>query len=162
MGPKGAKMLAFDEFRESLVQNAEPIQALSSLKIQQLAESTIDGITGDLWQLIKGDTGIKVSATKSPLVAGSKVLHHLIPDLMPPIDRTYTAKFFMWKNRMQKEPERMFRDTFPRLVRLARKIDIPAEKHLGAGFNTSLTKILDNAIVGFIRLNDLSPDEPLD
>ena len=68
----------------------------------------------------------------------------------------------MWKNRMQKEPEEMFRDTFPRLVRLAGHIEIPAKKHLGAGFNTSLTNILDNAIVGFIRLNGLSPAEPLD
>ena len=162
MGPRGAKMREFNEFKESLVQNAETIQGLSSLRIQQLPEGKIDSIRADLWELIKGDTGIKVSASTSPLVAGSKALHHLIPNLMPPIDRTYTANVFVWKNRMQNAPEEMFRDTFPRLVQLARKIEIPALKHIGSGFNTSLTKILDNAIVGYIRLNGLSPEELLD
>jgi len=159
MGPKGAKMLEFGVFQKSLVRNAETIQALSTLSIQQLSEREIDGIVDDLWKLLKGDTGINVSATNFPLVAGSKVLHHLIPNLMPPIDRTYTASFFVWKNRMQNEPKEMFRDTFPRLVHLAQKIELPAKKHLGSGFNTSLTKALDNAIVGFIRLNDQSPNE---
>ena len=63
---------------------------------------------------------------------------------------------------MQKCPEEMFRDTYPRLVALAKQIEVPSKKHLGTGFNTSLTKVLDNAIVGFIRLRGLSPDELLD
>lgn len=162
MGPSGAKMLPFEVFKESLARNADAIQALSGLSIQQLPARQIDGIVSDLWELISGKTGIKISATNSPLVAGTKVLHHLIPHLLPPIDRTYTAQFFVWKNRMQHDPEEMFRDTFPRLAQLARKIEAPSQKHLGSGFHTSLTKILDNAIVGFIRINNLSPDEPLD
>ena len=152
MGPTGAKMVSFEIFQESLIRNGEAIQNLGSLNIQQLHESKVDDIVGDLWQLIKGDAGIRVSTTNSPLVAASKVLHHLIPSLMPPIDRTYTAEFFVWKNRMQDCPEEMFRDVFPRLVSLAKTIEVPAQRHLGAGFNTSLTKIMDNAIVGFIRL----------
>ena len=104
----------------------------------------------ELWNLIKGKPGLEVSATNFPLVAGSKALHHLIPHLMPPIDRRYTADFFGWKNRIQNHPEAMFRDTFPRLVSLAKRIDTPANKHLGSSFNTSLTKILDNAIVGYM------------
>ena len=61
MWPRGAKMRAFNDFKESLLQNAQTIQGLSGFRIQQLPESKVEGIRADLWKLIKGDTGIKVS-----------------------------------------------------------------------------------------------------
>ena len=33
---------------------------------------------------------------KSLLVAGTKTLHHLLPDLVPPMDRRWTGAFFGW------------------------------------------------------------------
>lgn len=162
MGPKGAKMVPFEVFRESLLRNADKIQGLSSLLIQSIPEDRISTVVDELWKVIRGDDGIKVSASNSPLVAATKVLHHLIPGLVPPIDRTYTGEFFVWKNRMQGSPEEMFRDTFSRLIALAKQLESPARSYAGIGFNTALTKILDNAIVGFVRINRLSPDESSD
>jgi hypothetical protein len=37
---------------------------------------------------------IKVSTSRTQIVAGSKFLHHVLPDLVPPIDRRYTFRFF--------------------------------------------------------------------
>jgi hypothetical protein len=37
---------------------------------------------------------VKVSMFRTQIVAGSKFLHHLLPDLIPPIDRQYTFTFF--------------------------------------------------------------------
>jgi hypothetical protein len=36
---------------------------------------------------------VKVSASQTQIVAGSKFLHHLLPDLVPPMDRQYTFTF---------------------------------------------------------------------
>ena len=38
------------------------------------------------WQII---AAIKVSTSRTQIVAGSKMLHHFLPDLIPPIDRPY-------------------------------------------------------------------------
>jgi hypothetical protein len=43
------------------------------------------------WQVI---AAIKVSTSRTQIVAGSKRLHHLLPDLILPIDRQYTFSFF--------------------------------------------------------------------
>ncbi len=38
--------------------------------------------------------------SRSKIVGGSKTLHHVLPELMPPIDRTYTG-FFLSRDQSQ-------------------------------------------------------------
>ena len=42
-----------------------------------------------IWQII---AAIKVSTSRTQIVAGSKMLHHLLPDLIPPIGRQCTLQ----------------------------------------------------------------------
>jgi len=49
------------------------------------------GGSATAWEVI---AHIKVSTSRTQIVAGSKMLHHLLPDLIPPIDRRYTFRFF--------------------------------------------------------------------
>lgn len=37
---------------------------------------------------------LKVMESNARLVGNSKALHHLLPELVPPVDRQYTVKFF--------------------------------------------------------------------
>jgi len=83
----------------------------------------------------------------SRIVLGSKALRHLLPELVVPIDREYTQRFFGWANpTLQNFPERCFREAFAGFAAIAREAN-PAQ-YVGRGWHTSKTKVIDNAIVG--------------
>ena len=147
MGPKGSKLVSFETFATSLRTYASRLDPFCGLRIESLATHDVSSLSESLWGIMEA---IEVSATESKIVAGSKTLHHLLPNLVPPIDRVHTAEFFLWRNRMQYKQREMFSDIFPRLVQLAKSIAGRVNTYLGRGFNTSLPKIVDNAIVGFI------------
>lgn len=149
MGPKGAKLVSFETFASSLRNHGSRLDAFCALRIESLATHNVSSLSGSLWRIIED---IEVSATGSKIVAGSKTLHHLLPNLVPPIDREHTAEFFLWRNRMQYRQREMFVDVFPHLVQLARNIRGRVDTYLGRGFNTSLPKIVDNAIMGFVAV----------
>jgi hypothetical protein len=147
MGPGGAKLVSFEEFSSSLEKQSERFDHLSTLRIESLDDADSKRIIESLWDITEN---IEVSATESKLVAGSKVLHHVLPTLVPPIDREYTANFFLWRNQMQYRQQEMFFDVFPRLVDLAKAVEAQCGVYLGRGFNTSLPKLVDNLIMGFL------------
>ena len=105
-----------------------------------------------------------LSETNSQVVTASKVMHHLLPNLVPPIDRAYTTRFFMPPHlrtlRDPNIPER-FTEIAQGLGWIAKSIE---EQH-GKGYLTSLvdrteyatseSKIIDNAIVGYVKRHDL-------
>jgi hypothetical protein len=147
MGPKGAKLVSFDKFASSLKTHGSRLDKFCQSRIGSLTAVNVSVLTDSLWGVIND---LSVSATESKIVAGSKTLHHLLPDLVPPIDREYTAEFFLWRNQMQYKQREMFLDVFPRLVALAKNIEGQIHSYIGRGFNTSLPKIVDNAIMGFM------------
>jgi hypothetical protein len=64
------------------------------------------------WQVI---AAIKVSTSRTQIVAGSKMLHHLLPELIPPIDRQYTSSFFTGQ-KVVPDDRAAFLDWFPQLA----------------------------------------------
>jgi hypothetical protein len=68
------------------------------------------------WQVI---AAIKVSTSRTQIVAGSKMLHHLLPELIPPIDRQYTSSFFTGQ-KVVPDDRAAFLDWFPSLPVSAR------------------------------------------
>ena len=151
MGPKGAKLVPFDTFSKSLRGHGCKLDVFCGLRIESVATTDMSTLTGSLWRIVES---LEVSATESKIVAGSKTLHHLLPDLVPPIDREYTGKFFLWRNQMQYRQKEMFEDVFPRLVALAKTLAGQVDACVGQGFNTSLTKVVDNALMGFVVSQD--------
>jgi hypothetical protein len=86
----------------------------------------------------------------APLVAGSKALHHLLPELVPPMDRAYTQQFFGWHNpEFQYGQQKCFRIAFAALALVARRVN-PRQFVEAHPWNTSVTKVLDNALVGLL------------
>jgi len=55
---------------------------------------------------------------------------------------------------MQYQQKEMFIDIFPRIVQLANAAAIKVDTYLGHVLNTSLPKIVDNAVIGFILDNN--------
>ncbi len=57
----------------------------------------------------------KVSTSRTQIVAGSKMLHHFLPDPIPPIDRQYTFSFFTGR-KMVSDDHTAFLDWFRQLA----------------------------------------------
>ena len=141
------------EFRRQLRNQAEKITALDGILIDDADASTGDQI----WRIIRSlDIVLSrqtLKPTQSKIVGGSKALHHILPELMPPIDRTYTAVFLLrtesyhFQNPSQEtETFRIAFESFRTIANLANPV-----KYVGRHpWNTSRTKVIDNAIAGFV------------
>jgi hypothetical protein len=99
------------------------------------------------WSTIEA---LNVVDNDAQLVAGTKTLHHLLPDLVPPMDREYAQRFFRWHSpQFQYGQEKCFKIAFAALVLVARQVD--PRQYVGTHpWHTSATKVLDNALVGFM------------
>ena len=151
MGPGDAKLGDFGDFKAAFRRHAEAICDLASLRIDELADEKVQSVGARLWELI-ADLGIGPAERK--IVRGSKALHHLLPDLLPPIDGEHTLKFFFQNPAFDEEKERAaFREMYPcfRRVSTACASQIRARLSGPGEWNTSITKIIDNAIVGYVR-----------
>ena len=155
MGPRGAKLVAFDVFAGSLREQEERLVRFEALRLEDLKGVEVTEVAGAIWEAL---IGISVSATESRLVAGTKALHHLLPDLLPPMDRRYTDGFFLGADQtfnslaFQKDPAAAFSEVFPQMARIVRECRHSFAKRIDSGFHTSLPKCVDNAIVGYILL----------
>jgi CRP-like cAMP-binding protein len=86
MGAGGSKMRPFDDFRASI----EPLT--NKIKHgQQLATSAMNDAGCSLLRDIF--CSIRIMASRTSLVGNSKVMHHMLPNIVPPIDREYTLRF---------------------------------------------------------------------
>jgi hypothetical protein len=85
---------------------------------------------------------------KNRVVSGTKALHHILPELVFPIDREYTQTFFGWHNpEFQQNPQGCFMVAFLAIAELANAVQ--PGRLVGEGWMASPAKILDNAIVGY-------------
>ena len=149
LGEKGAKLAEFDAFASSL-RAAEP--KLASLEGARIADRAGDvaALTDAIWALLEG---LAVSTRQSQLVAGTKAVHHLLPDLIPPIDRAYTLRCLLGSMAITKSGERQFRAVFPQLIAIAQARKDQIEAAVGRGFHTGTAKTLDNAVIGYTLAN---------
>jgi hypothetical protein len=156
VGTRGTVLVGFDRFKESLNQNEKIISELDGLSIED-ERVDLSQLTKKLWALIAGldvvvnTRGEKVSA---PIVSGTKTLLHIMPDLVPPMDREYTQAFFGWHNpEFQYRQEYCFRYIYNSLATIARKVK--PSKYIGTGWHSSTAKLLDSALVGFCLIHHI-------
>lgn len=149
MGKGNTKLVDFDKFKESIRSQKERILALEKKRITELNINT--SVTNQLQELIKK---LEIGEGKIRLIFNSKTIHHFLPDLMPPIDREHTLRFFY----NSKSPTRIgdcFPEIFPKFIEIAVQKKENIWKILGKDFHTSETKVIDNAIVGFVLKKNL-------
>lgn len=99
----------------------------------------------------------RVSTSRTQIVAGSKMLHHLLPDLIPPIDRQYTFNFFTGQ-KMVASDRTAFLDWFPLLAVIGEPCQQPIYEAIQRGgfMATGEAKVIDNAIMGYMQQHRLS------
>jgi hypothetical protein len=146
MGPGNTKLRDFEDFKSSLQSQADAINALRSVFLQDVPAREVGQLTARLWLILKA---LNVSVADAKIVANSKTLHHLLPDLVPPIDRTYTYKFFYSREELTISEEDAFFEIFSRFQMLAAQCKGVLSGLFDDRWNSSSTKVLDNAIVGY-------------
>ena len=164
MGSRGARMEDFEVFKNSLRAQASAIseidkhfrQACDDLptKLSRVPNDELSGLAGELWSVI---SQMKLGKSEGArIVIGSKAIHHLLPELLPPIDRRHTLRFFLGREMLGSVGEQAaFLEIFPRFARIASECEPLIDELMnetpasGRYMRTSATKIIDNAIVGF-------------
>jgi len=154
MGKTKTKLVDFEEFKGSIKRQKDQLLELKGKRISNMKnKASREEITIKLAELINS---LKVGRGETKLIYNSKTLHHLLPNLMPPIDTQYTLQFFYYRKRPSHIDNR-FQEIYPKFVEIAvsnkKYIRRKVEKcwRTGVGFHTSETKVIDNAIVGFIK-----------
>jgi hypothetical protein len=146
MGPGNTKLVELEELKGSVRKQNKRIQEIAKLSIWKLDELDVHHVADLLWEII---AQLRVGIGETKIVAGSKALHHVLPDLVPPIDREYTLRFFYNHTTLNRGDEKPFREMYPWFHYIARSCLEDIQSRLGVRMNTSVTKVIDNAIVGY-------------
>jgi hypothetical protein len=141
IGKRASVLVPSAQFRQVLAAAAADLRRLDDVVLDQSATGVVD----DLWALVDG---LAVVDNVSRIVPGTKTLHHLLPDLVPPMDRAWTGRFFEWNAaHLQQNQQRTFGEAWVHLCHIAD--ETAPERLVGAGWRTSRTKVVDNAIVAY-------------
>lgn len=155
MGPGGSKMGDFEGFRSSL-RDVWPAAML-------LQQKTPESLTECDWATLKTVfCGIRCMASGTSLVGNSKVMAHLLPNLIPPVDRAYTLTFLFKHGRIKngKESEwstlvQILRGFFYPVVRsplFQQKAQEWLVQSNRSNWDTSELKIVDNLLIGLLKI----------
>jgi hypothetical protein len=157
MNQRGAKLIAHADFCNRVSGHATDLGPFDALLIDSIAVADVPLVAERLWSLI---ALIPVTEAKAKLVSGTKLLHHLLPDLVPPVDRKWTRRFFGWHSPdfygyNRGGQRKVFEAAFAHFASLGRAVNPTQFVNGEAGWRTGPTKVLDNAITGFCILENL-------
>jgi hypothetical protein len=152
MNKRGAKLNDFEIVRESIRQHEPYLIDLYKNKldsIHSLEDKNAQKIIGDLEFVF---CHLEIMKSKRRIVGVSKAMHFLLPDLVMPVDSTYTMPYFYGSNKYSEKAEKEFRDyldIFTRTHRITNSLQLTNSDVKGGEWNTSIPKLIDNAIIGF-------------
>jgi len=148
MDQRGAKLASEAELEKSILQTKPSLLRLYQYKLHELTEKTAEEIRFSL-ELVFG--GLKVMKSKRRMVGVSKTLHFLLPDLVMPIDSTYTMQAIYGYNKysddLKKETDD-FINIFNKTFKIAKDLNLTSDDITGDQWDTSVPKLIDNAIIG--------------
>jgi len=152
-------------FKQSVRDNMDLLEELfRGKKLHELNDADkmkIKPILSDIFE------NLEVMKSGTKLIGNSKVLHHLLPDLIPPADESHTLNFFFEekfkrnttiyrKIRESEEKQKaIFLEIFDEFHQICKRVDhienIYSERKEKENFTTSIPKLIDNAIIGYVK-----------
>jgi hypothetical protein len=146
IGMRASRLKPFDDFCRILRRLGD---AIANFETTTLDDPGLQiGTTAEaLWSVIEK---VSIVENAAVVVSATKTLHHILPDLVVPIDREYTKMFFGWHNpKFQYGQRECFVEALVVFANIAQAVH-PAQ-YVGAGWRSSRTKVIDNAVVGLIQ-----------
>lgn len=150
---KNTRMVEFQDFKNSIAENKGRFTKLSHEKIRT---ASLERLKEDILTLFNSLRVMR--RTESPkFVANSKIMHFLLPDLIPPMDKGNVYYFFYSQKGKKYPPQiknenEIFWEILLRFQEIANKLDL-SQKDLKNQWDTSIPKIIDNAIIGFNKIH---------
>ena len=146
MNSRGAKLNKLSIIKKSLIDNKERLLSLKKFTIKDIEKNIrIQDTLKYLFNNLK-----LVAPDKTPLVTFSKTMHFYFNDLIVPMDRTYTAKFFEKNVPSKKEKQWEYFLNIEKAYSLfSNKIDIGI--YIDKERNYNIPKTIDNMIIGYIK-----------
>jgi hypothetical protein len=150
MGKAGAKMKSFDDFYRSI--------GCLQARIVEAKQFNLYGLSDEKWLCLEGIfKGIHVMRSGTTLVGNSKVMHHILPNIVPPIDRSYTLWFLHGNTYADNDlsgewlvMKRIISDFFIPVAsneEFLKKAGSWMERKSEFPWDTSILKIIDNLII---------------
>ena len=146
---RGAQLKDFPVFHSVITNFIQNLIPISHLSITELTENNITSII-NLFE----ENSVMHSIPK--LAGNSKALHHILPNIIPPIDGNYTIKFFNLRNRRrgQGNNAKMIDESnnFEFIIKKYQHIINTInwnEIHYNGEMNATRIKLVDNAIIGY-------------
>lgn len=153
MGKTKAKLVDFTCFKSSILSQEGFFAELSGYKLGELNDvATVQRKVKSLLM------NLKIGLGEKKIVYNSKTVHHILPDLLPPIDRQYTLLFFFGKTNPRGEEMDLFDKIFPQFAKVAaekRAAITRLVSESNESFHSSQSKVVDNAIVGYVLKHNL-------
>jgi len=164
VGIRGAKLVSFEDFWGSIKDHSQVVVRLTDYRMDCIAPNPVpQDILRDLRELF---CGLKVVPPKAKqgkpleegpkLVAVSKTLHFLLPNLVMPVDRAKVLRF-LGKGDVPPKIEKQFewfKEVFNKYIELAAQLELEPNNGDGNWWNISVPKRIDNAIAGFWQIFD--------
>jgi hypothetical protein len=156
MGKGGSKMLPFEDFQSSVMPLKDLISEATGIKVGEIGDGH--------WEKIKYlFCHIKVMKSGTSIVGNSKVMAHLLPNIVPPIDREHTLRLLIGNTNIVNNLDRewqLMREVISRFfipVSVNPEFQVTAKKWIADQtsfpWDTSVPKIIDNLIIGARKLS---------
>lgn len=153
MGPRGSKMVGFETFKNSVDDLRPEIQTAKNINYQNVTKTEWD-------VLEKIFRNLKIMATGTSIVGNSKVMAHMMPNIIAPVDRAYTLRYLKEhiKNGLEYEWPLMRRIIEEFFIPVAKDVQFISyskrwlEERENYPSDTSPMKIIDNLTIAAIHL----------
>ena len=158
------KLHEFTDFKNSILCSRNSLQELKEKNFALIDENQYTSLLKCIKETY---SKLEVSISDASVVGHAKTLAHILPNLIPPIDRQYTIRFFTQdrsrffyrngKYRLAQVPDGLdaqfdlFVQICVKLKRLFDQVDTKIFEINPDTFNTSYPKIMDNLIMAFVK-----------
>ena len=152
MAQRGADLAPLPKLRTSILDHRAKLVAVCRYRLDSLTEADANDIVLPILQSLF--LGLRVMESRRRIVGVSKTLHFLLPDLVMPIDGTYTLPYFYGYNKYDSTPQKEFStfyNVFKDAHKVAEKLSLTQMDVDGHGWNTAVPKLIDNAIIGLFK-----------
>jgi hypothetical protein len=151
MNKRGARMCSSSALKESVKFWKNYLVELYDFK---LYDDLDDKLTNINERLEKVFSNLQIMESKRKIVGVSKALHFLLPDLVMPIDSTYTMPAFYGYNKYSNSPKKEFRtfsEIFEKTFEITNRLQLSPADIDGVQWKTSVPKLIDNAVIGLLN-----------
>ncbi len=139
MNSRGAKMKYFDDFKENILQLSSKLEKLWKKRLEEVSDfDAMLNVVSDVYDRLH------VMKTGGKLVSNSKLLHFIFPHLLMPMDRSNTLVYFY---KYTNESKKQYLDILRWSYSMAKDSSIEWGKRLDDQWNSTIPKILDNAVI---------------